>query len=232
MESRKIILGVAAVILIYLIYMYYFGNTTTAYLATIHDAKTPLLISAGKMPQGPSSDYTFSVWVYVNNWNYRLGEKKPILERSGMNKMEFDTNLNNVIITLAVYPPENTGGEPIKHTCTLENVPLQAWTNIIATLNGRSLDIYMDGKLVRTCVLPGVPYIVPGANLELTPGGGFYGYTGNLQYISKAVNPRQAWAIYKEGYGGNTNMFSDLFNKYRIKLAFMEDNREINSFEI
>jgi hypothetical protein len=90
----------------------------------------------------------------------------------------------------------------------------------------------MDGKLVRTCVLPGVPYVTPGANLDLTPGGGFYGYTGNLQYINRAINPREAWAIYKEGYGGSASWLSSLFNKYRIKVAFMEENKEINSIEI
>jgi hypothetical protein len=229
MDTHSIILGVIVIIALYIVYMYYFGNSSTSYLAGLHDAKTSMTISSSNLPGGATADYTYSVWVYVNNWNYRLGEKKPILERPGMDSMEFDSNLNNIIFTLAVSPPEGT--KPVTHTCTLENVPLQAWTNIIMTLNGRALDLYMDGKLVRTCVLPGVPHILPGANLQLTPGGGFYGYTGNLQYINKAVNPRDAWAIYREGYGGS-NWFSNILNKYRIKLAFMEDNREINSIEI
>ena len=229
MNGRTIFLGVLVCIILYIVYKYYFGDGGTAYLAALHDAKSPMKISASKLPGGVTSDYTYSIWLYVNNWNYRLGEKKPILERPGMDSMEFDSNLNNIIFTLAVSPPEGT--KPVTHTCTLENVPLQAWTNIIMTLNGRALDLYMDGKLVRTCVLPGVPHILPGANLQLTPGGGFYGYTGNLQYINKAVNPRDAWAIYREGYGGS-NWFSNILNKYRIKLAFMEDNREINSIEI
>ena len=231
MNARNIILGVVCLIIVYIVYMYYFGSNTTSYLAGIHDAKTSLTISPSQMPAGASSDYAYSVWVYVNNWNYRLGETKPILERVGMNRMAFDPNLNNITITLAVYPP-NGGTTPMTHTCTLENVPLQAWTNVIMTLNGRSLDLYMDGKLVRTCVLPGVPYVTPGANLDLTPGGGFYGYTGNLQYINRAINPREAWAIYKEGYGGSASWLSSLFNKYRIKVAFMEENKEINSIEI
>jgi hypothetical protein len=209
--------------------MYYFGNNTTSYLAGLHDAKTSMSISSSNLPAGSSADYTYSVWVYVNNWNYRLGEKKTILQRAPMTQIAFDGNLNNIIFTLAVSP--NSGTTPVNHKCTLENVPLQAWTNVIMTLNGRSMDIYMDGKLVRTCVLPGVPYVTHGTNLELTPGGGFYGYTGNLQYINKAINPREAWAIYKEGYGGSS-WFSNIVNKYRIKLAFMEDNREINSIEI
>ena len=95
-----------------------------------------------------------------------------------------------------------------------------------------ALDCYLDGKLVRTCLMPGVPKLSGAGSLVLTPNGkSFQGYTGNFQYFNRAINPREAYAIYKEGYGGS-NWLSNLFNKYRIKLAFMKDNQEVNSFEI
>jgi len=229
MNTHTIILGVIVVIILYIVYMYYFGSRATSYLASQRDAKTPLNIPASKLSGGSSTDYTFSVWLYVNNWNYKLGEPKVILERTGIDSMVLGGNINNVTVTLATYSPESH--IPTKHTCTLENVPLQTWVNIIMTLNNRSLDLYMDGKLVRTCVLPGVPLAASGTDLKLTPDGGFHGFTSNLQYISHAINPREAWIIYKEGYGGS-NWLSNLLNKYRIKLAFMEDNKEVNSIEI
>ena len=229
MNTHTIILGVIVVIILYIVYMYYFGARATSYLASQRDAKTVLNIPASKLAGGSSTDYTFSVWLYVNNWNYKLGEPKVILERRGIDSMVLGGNINNVTVTLATYSPESN--IPTAHTCTLENVPLQTWVNIIMTLNNRSLDLYMDGKLVRTCVLPGVPLAAAGADLKLTPDGGFHGFTSNLQYISHAINPREAWVIYKEGYGGS-NWLSNLLNKYRIKLAFMEDNREVNSIEI
>ena len=49
-------------------------------------------------------------------------------------------------------------------------------------------------------------------------------------YYNRAVNPREAYSIYKEGFG--SNWLSDLFNKYRIKIAFMKDQEELNSFQI
>jgi hypothetical protein len=144
--------------------------------------------------------------------------------------MAFDPNMNNVTITLATYPP--TGGDAVEATCQFVNVPLQAWTNLIMVLNGQALDCYLDGKLVRTCLMPGVPKVAAAGDLILTPNGNsFQGYTGNFQYFNRAVNPREAYAIYREGFGGS-NWLSNLFNKYRIKLAFMKDNQEVNSFEI
>ena len=152
-----------------------------------------------------------------------------ILELIWIYSIAFGGNINNVTVSLATYSP--TSSAPTKHSCTLENIPLQSWVNVIMTLNNRSLDLYMDGKLVRTCVLPGVPMAAPGRDLNVTPDGGFYGFISNLQYINRAINPREAWAIYKEGPGGSS-WLGNLFNKYRIKLAFMEDNVEVNSIEI
>ena len=58
---------------------------------------------------------------------------------------------------------------------------------------------------------------------------GFSGFLGTLRYYTRSVQPREAYAIYKEGYSGG-NWLSDLFNKYKLKIAFLEDNKVINSF--
>ena len=90
--------------------------------------------------------------------------------------------------------------------------------------------MYIDGKLVRTCPLPGVAKVNPKANLQVTPHGGFHGYTAAFEYWDDATNPQQAYNIYKNGFG--SSWLGDLFNKYRIKVAFLEDNKEEWSFEV
>jgi hypothetical protein len=232
MDSHKIVIGVVIIVLLYLLYLYFFGNSS-AVLVGIHDSSKEVHISSGSLPPGVSQDFSFSVWVYVSNWN--IGNEKIIFQRACGHgfcpKMAFDANMNNVTVTLATYPSDGSK-TPKTATCQIENVPLQAWTNLIITLNGHALDCYLDGKLVRTCLMPGVPKVSGAGQLVLTPNGkSFQGYTGNFQYFNRAVNPREAYAIYKEGYGGS-NWLSSLFNKYRIKLAFMKDNQEVNSFEI
>jgi len=232
MDLHKIVIGVVIIILLYLLYLYFFGNSSSV-LVGIHDSSQEVQISPGSLAPGATQDFTYSVWVYVSNWN--IGNKKIIFQRacgkSFCPQMAFGSNMNNVTITLATYP--TTGGSaPVEATCEIENVPLQSWTNLIMTLNGHALDCYLDGKLVRTCLMPGVPNLSGAGALILTPNGkSFQGYTSNFQYFNRAVNPREAYAIYKEGYGGS-NWLSSIFNKYRIKLAFMKDNQEVNSFEI
>lgn len=45
-------------------------------------------------------------------------------------------------------PPHGT------HMCMINNFPLQRWVNLIVSLNNRTMDVYLNGKLVRTCILP------------------------------------------------------------------------------
>jgi hypothetical protein len=141
---------------------------------------------------------------------------------------------NDVTVSVSCYPKHQsgnaTGVKPIIHKCKVQNVPLQRWVNLIVSLYGRTLDVYIDGKLVRTCLLPGVAKIAQTSPIVITPNGGFSGWTSNFQYWANSSNPQQAYDIYKNGYGGSS--LGNFFNKYRIKFSFMEDNTEKGSIEI
>ena len=92
------------------------------------------------------------------------------------------------------------------------------------------MDVYLDGKLVRTFVLPGVAKISASSKAYITPGGGFDGMTSNFRYWSNATNPQQAYDIYKSGFGGS--VLGNLFNKYRLKISIIANNIEDGSIEI
>jgi len=88
----------------------------------------------------------------------------------------------------------------------------------------------MEGKLVRTCLLPGVSKIDSSSDVIITPDGGFSGFTSNIQYLSVSSNPQQAYNIYKDGMGGS--FLGDMMSKYSLKVSFLEDNQEQSSFQI
>jgi len=230
---RSVLIGIGVIVVIYLTYAYFASDNTTQ-LANIHNAKTSKTISGNKIPGGVSDNYMYSIWFYVNNWNERYGEEKVIFKREDSNNgpapsVSFAANINNIDVKVTYHNSSGDGGGEV-FTCTIENVPLQAWTNLIISTSNRALDVYLDGKLVRTCVLPGVPTAATGNEVSLTPNDGFSGYTSNFLFKPKAINPREAYDIYKNGYGGGG--IGSFFNKYRIKLSFLEDNKEVNSVEI
>ena len=235
------ILNVLAVILtlivIYYILSWLFGGNSVT-IKTNVDGKTANVIPASTIPSTTvSGNYTYSVWFYVNDWNYRFGEEKTLLSRLNADKnpspsISFDSMENNILIALSTYNSGSSGmnTKSQTNTYTVRNFQLQKWVNLIISVYGRTLDVYLDGKLVRTFVLPGTANVSANSNVTITPNGGFDGQTSNFQYWPNASNPQQAYNIYKAGFGGS--ILGNLFNKYRLKIAFLDNNVESSSFEI
>jgi hypothetical protein len=201
-----------------------------------------------------SSNFTYSVWFYVDDWNYNYGQPKVLFGRVstaatsasgtasatasttglgtyglstyGSNPcplVTFGAVENNLSVALTVYSESSTtytsddsvdpSSAAIIHTCSVPNVPIQSWCNLLISVYGRTLDIYLDGKLVNTCVLPGIAKITSDANVYITPVGGFAGWTSKFVYYPNATDPQTAWNIYQDGYGASflNNLFGSSF---------------------
>jgi hypothetical protein len=196
----------------------------------------------------PSSNFAYSIWFYVNDWNYRYGEPKVIFGRMGSKSTSTSSQIqgvsgndpcpavvlgaieNNIRISLACYPginqqPTTPGGNTVIKTCTVTNVPIQKWVNLTMSVYGRTMDIYLDGKLVRTCLLPGIASVNANADVYVTPSGGFDGWTTKFQYYPSPLNPQQAWNIYAQGYSSWLSMFST----YQVSISLVENGNTQSS---
>jgi hypothetical protein len=228
MDIKTILFYVAIAITLYVVYLLVFASSDDLTLTGISNAKGSNTISSSNLKPGNSNDYTFSIWAYVNDWNYRFGQSKTIFQRvdksnSPAPSMALAESSNDLIVTISY----KTGSTTNQFACKVENIPLQRWTNYIMVVNGRSLDIYVDGKLVKTCVIPGVPSLDDSSTLTITPNGGFSGFTSALRYINYAINPSEAYSIYKEGYGS-----SNPLGNYKMKFSLFQNSQEKYSYEL
>lgn len=236
--AMNILIAIVVVMALYWIFNWFTGGASTK-LSGMKEGRHSVTLAPTALPaNNNTNNYTYSTWIYVNDWNYRFGEQKVILERHDAStgsspSLALGAMQNNLIVATSVYPTSSGSSgtnAPINHTCTIDNIPLQRWVNVIVSLNGRTMDVYINGKLTRTCVLPGVAKVNPTASVNITPGGGFSGWTSETTYRPNSINPQEAWNIYAQGFGGN--MLSNLFNKYRVRVSFIEDNISRGSFEI
>jgi hypothetical protein len=229
MSVMNIAIGVVVVILLIIIIRYFWGGSNK--LSGLKDAKSVTKIPASTLSTTNSVNYAYSAWFYVDDWSYRYGEPKIILGRLD-GDLEPSPSIvlgaieNNLKIQTTVYS-STSGTKGSTHTCNVDNVPIQKWVNVIISLRGRTLDVYIDGKLVRTCVLPGVAKIANNAPVYITPMGGFSGYTSNVEYYGDSLNPQEAYNIYRSGYGGSGFDFP-----YSIKLELVKDGQEQGSVSI
>jgi len=260
MSPLGIVIIVVILVLVFALLKYMVSNPYTVQGSVVNGKTRTEIDSESLATDGtntPPVNFTYSIWFYVNNWNYRYGHHKIIFARMGAKSAPNAGAIdginglfpcpavilgaveNNVSVSLGCHPnPEtmaSSGGSngtqssqnSIIHTCNVPNVPLQRWVNLIMSVYQRTLDVYLDGKLVRTCLLPGIADVRPKANIQITPMGGFDGWTSKLEYWPNSFNPQQAWNTYIQGYK------SSIFGMdYQVQVSVLENGSEQSSYTI
>ena len=271
MSVLSIVVMILIIVLLVIIWKYVLSDPFT--LQSMQNGQTASTIAASTLATNgtdvPSSNFAYSIWFYINDWNYRYGEPKVIFGRmgaksttgsgsvSGINGLEpcpavvLGAVENNVSVSLSCYPGANqepippttssttstssttttsssTPTNTVLHTCNVTNIPIQTWVNLTLSVYGRSMDLYIDGKLVRTCLLPGVASVNNNSNVYVTPAGGFDGWTSKFQYFPNSINPQEAWNIYSKGYGS----WSSMLSSYQLQIALIENGQTQSSVTI
>ena len=260
MDIKKIIFAAIILIILYIFYTTVFSDKSKSSLVKMHSANNEDTIQHTSIYGSGSTDYTYSFWIYINDYNQNYGEKKMILERkssqTGQGEYYFPQiylGENQNDIHFKISKPGATVNSPTKkedcgeknmdfennkcvirhHEIVVQNIPLQKWNHVIMTKSGSTIDIYIDGKLVKTSIMDGTAY-KPDPDAPITLTGkietttGFAGYLSKVLYQAGAVNTREAYQMYKEGYGqGGIGSF---FNRFKLKFAFLQDNQEKSSF--
>jgi hypothetical protein len=182
------------------------------------DGKTLTTIPAANIPITQGADNGVQFWMYIKDWDYQFGKNKSILFRKDSTNATFknpDISLhetdNSLNVTVSIYPASSGGGASSSpaasnsgsasgdsYTCTVENVPLQTWFAVSVTVFQRNLDIYINGKLVKSCVLPGVPRPAAG-DILVGANQGFSGSVCNVHSYPKMLGPTDAAAFFALG---------------------------------
>lgn len=197
-----------------------FGNSSGNLAPSFHDATTTSLIPGNRAPLSAEREggYGMQWWMYVKDWNYGYGKKKSIVKRPDATNSGITNPLislhptdNSLQVSVSIYPSTDGGSgkaepAPAGHSgssddvfvCEVPNIPLQTWFSVSVTVFGRNLDIYLDGKLVKSCFLTGVPKPAVG-DISLTPDGGFSGRICNFYHYPKMLTPSDALSFWSAG---------------------------------
>jgi len=195
---------------------------------------------AFKLPEVTSGmGQSFSTWIYIKDWNYKFGQYKWILWKGNPNTAAVGQTSNGAgdvhSPSLWLYPNTNslkvvtsTTDTSGVESCDIPNIPLMTWVHIAYVLNNRTVDIYINGKLERSCALRGVPllnnspvYVTGG-----TPEAGFFGKMGKTQYFTKSLLPNDVMNLYQQGPLGSTQYQIQFFQDGKAFSA-----RTLSSFE-
>jgi len=220
---------------------------------TAIDGKERTVIAASSVPVGQGADYGVQFWMYIKDWDYKFGREKSIVKRVGANTSTIvnphvslhptDNSLNvsvsyygqNTSTATAATGSTNATGDV--YTCTVENVPLQAWFSVSVTVFDRNMDIYINGRLVKSCVVPGVPKPATG-DIILNDNGGFSGSVCNLRTFTGMLSPSDAQSFFAAGTTcgaasmaqSDDSAFASLFG-YAFRLSVLNNKgAEVNRY--
>jgi hypothetical protein len=199
-----------------------------ASLALSNDlAPTEVDGKSGTVSASGVSGSTVSVqfWMFIKDWEYRFGQKKMVLDISD------PTNRGIMCPGISLHPTDNaldveiaihssgsntattSTGNGETQIVTIENVPLQSWFAVSVTVFQRNVDVYINGRLVKSAVLAGIPKPANGS-LTIGGGGGFGGSVCTVRTTSTQLTPSDASAFYSAGTvcsgGSSTSAASQL----------------------
>lgn len=234
MNPVVIVLAIIVIILIYILYMYFSGTSTTlqpsASLKTVVPAITPIA-------NPRYTTYSYGLWININTWDSTVS--KTIFSRLGNISLYLDKNTPTLYCDLAM----SSGTPPIKTIMITDNFPIQKWTHVIISLDNQFMDVYIDGKLVKSQrfftppqtggvagIMPATPPDNPVPVILGNPTGGFDAYVAKFTRWTTAMDPQTAWNTYMSGNGGNT--LTNMFSSYNVNMNILKNNVQTASYSL
>jgi len=180
------------------------------------DGKTEMIVDGLRiLPSKIGVQFSYTFWMYIDDLNYKYGKPKHILHFGNENNTVycpavwiypeesnlyvrinsyFDTNLNSSLSNPLEWRWR------VQDPCDVNKIDIQRWVCVGVVLNNKTLDVYVDGELKRSCELNGVVKIPQDAKLYINRDGGFSGRIANLRYYTYAVSSSEMASINSGGF--------------------------------
>jgi len=160
-------------------------------------------------------EFTWSVWIYIDDLTYNSGRYRCVFYKGNdytKNSNSQDSqglNFPNNAPGLYIAPNSNSlvvmmnTFNVINEEITIDNIPINKWVNVIIRCQNNTLDIYINGTIIKSHYLHGVPKQNYG-DVYIAPNGGFSGYISNLWYYNYALGTAEIARLTNKG--PNTHM--------------------------
>jgi len=162
-------------------------------------------------------EFTWSVWIYIDDLTYNSGRYRCVFYKGNdyaknpNNSNEDAQGLNFPNNAPGLYLAPNSNSlvimmntfNVINEEIIVNDIPLNKWVNVIIRCQNNTLDVYINGTIIKSHHLHGVPKQNYG-DVYVAANGGFSGYISNLWYYNYALGTTEISKIANNG--ANTYM--------------------------
>mgnify|MGYP001183968733 FL=1 len=177
----------------------------------------PFIINENKMIKSDSGNQlAFSFWIFMDsvsgseNWNSNYYDQRNILHKGKSPGLLYIPELNLYRISIKT----KTDDDNIE-MFDIKNVKLQQWVHFVISLNNRTLDVFIDGKLKHSFVTSNVPILNDRSLIFGSIKTKVNGKLTNLRYFNKSLDVYRVKKLYnadKHKLIPNPSVFWWIFN--------------------
>jgi len=151
-------------------------------------------------------EFTWSVWLYIDDLEYGRGKMRHIFHKGDAELTSANTDINSTSICPALYLHNsknslvlfmNTFGS-MNEKVEIDDIPLNKWINVAIRLEGKIMDIYINGKVSKRHIFKSVPMQNYG-DTYVNANGGYSGMISDLWYHNRALTGVEILNIVKAG---------------------------------
>lgn len=205
MESyTSYIVPAALVLIVVALVAYYFWPKSktvvimgpyNVYGASMSELPNVSLFDQSQISTGFTNNFTFSSYIYISDVTKPIftGSQKPstLIELTGAGTIVVDTQHDSAQIQLT--PMNGSSGTNV---ITIPQFMSARWNQLLFSVEGRTVDAYLNGALVSSTLLPDVPRASP-TQITLFPQPGFDGQVGYIQAWNRRLTMTEIVANYK-----------------------------------
>jgi hypothetical protein len=127
---------------------------------TINNRVRPVSVYGSKT----GNQLSTSFWLRINNVPSQMQASQQVytVRNVGGGDQPFitvqlgdDKRFNNLNLNILTTKSNET--QTLPETCTVANIPPYTWIHVSYVLNNRNIDVYINGKLIKSCLLAGIP---------------------------------------------------------------------------
>jgi hypothetical protein len=169
-------------------------TTLTGPLDLYAPKPSPIVVSRDVVAKQMNGSYTLSFYVTMDAVPDMRAAATPLLTWPSIMLVSYNAAQEQLIWTIQQTP--DTTGAANPETVTLEGVPMQKWTQVTMALQGRGLDLFVDGQLVKSVLLNNIPPIPPSVASITVVGGGIMGQMAVAQVWSRRLTTTEVYNNY------------------------------------
>jgi hypothetical protein len=233
-----IIVGLGVALTVLITYMIISGYLTGAVGKEQDMTKAISAISADSLSKPDAQRYMYGMWLYVNAWptvgalpaTAAVPARTPIFTRNKDMELYLDGTTGKLVLNMLAAESTTTDTTKVQAITITNNFPIQKWVHIVISVDNKIVDLYLDGKLVKSVNIS-LTTRAPDVSsaITFTPlSSGSSAFMTKFSRVPAIADPQSVWNLYMQSSGTGTNGNG----KLGVNLSLLKDNVETGKYAI